>query len=407
MKKPYFLLLIFTVLLSCRNSDADNDEKNFMLGSEVLIHERISLLENKNIAVITNRTAVLSNGKHIIDAFLEKGILISKIFTPEHGFGADDKYYSSGYDIPVVSLYGSRKSFGKNDLDGIDAVIYDIQDLGVRYYTYTSTLYLTMQDALSSGADYYVCDRPSVGDLNYVSGFMLDPVFESFVGMIPVPVIYGMTTGELSLYLNSKMNSHASKFEVIPMKGYGRNTDYKYLDLPWVKPSPNIPSLESARLYPALCFIEGVNISEGRCTQYPFQQFGAPFINSSELVEVLDSYNLPGVEFAETVFTPSDEFNVSSYPSKYMNQRCYGVKLILTDISLFKPVETNIAILCALKKVTPELSWINGNFIDKLSGTDKLRKMVDNGSTYDEIIKSWSEEVNSFMSERSNFLLYP
>jgi len=378
----------------------------FKLGNEVLLSDRMELLTGKNVALITNQTGITSDGKHLIDKLSEKGVKIVKIFTPEHGFGSDDKYGHTGTDIPVISLYGSNKSFPEGSLNDVDVVIYDIQDIGARFYTYTSTLYLTMKDVIRLKKKYIVCDRPSVANLNYTGGFMLDEKFSSFVGMIPVPVVYGMTCGELALYLSNQISGETpnSNLEVIKMKGYKRQTDYSGLNLPWINSSPNITSLESARLYPALCFLEGTNISEGRGTDLPFQYAGAPFVDGQALSDELNSYNLPGIKFDAVKFTP-DKI-ISSYTPKFLNKKCGGVKLSMTDINSFKPAETSVAVLCALKKVCPEFKWTEKNFIDRLAGTDILRKMVNQGASWNEIAAAWVPDISAFILLREKFLLY-
>lgn len=376
----------------------------FQLGNEVLLNERLDIFKNKNVAVITNKTGILSNGKLLFEALINKGVNVVKIFTPEHGFESDDSYKNTGINIPVISLYGKNKSFDDADLVDVDILVFDIQELGVRYYTYTSTLYLTMKDASRKGKKFILCDRPSIANPEYFDGFMLNESFSSFVGMIPTPIMFGMTIGELGNYLRSTITNKDFDFEVIQMKGYKRNTNYEELNLPWVNPSPNILSLESARVYPSLCFIEGTNISEGRGTDTPFQLFGAPFCNGEELTFVLNSFHLEGVNFKAVKFTPDKK--ISSYDPKYMNEECNGVNITISNYIKFKPVEVSIAVLYALRASTKEFKWINNNYIDKLAGTSKLRNMIDEYKTFKEITDSYYEELEKFNSNRKKHLLY-
>ena len=233
---------------------------------------------------------------------------------------------------------------------------------------------------------------------------MLEEKFSSFVGMIPTTVTYGLTIGELGKYLKDIISPGYDDFYVIPMKNYTSKTNYEDLNLKWVNPSPNITSLESARIYPALCFLEGTNFSEGRGTDTPFQLFGAPYCDNSALLDKLNAYNFPGVKFERVVFTPSSR--ISAYEPKFMNRECNGIKITVTDYFYFKPVEVSVTILIALKNSCNEFKWINKKYIDKLAGTDKLRKMIDSGKKFEEIINSWRDEVEEYKNQIKKYLIY-
>jgi uncharacterized protein YbbC (DUF1343 family) len=392
-------LILFTVVFI-----SDAESQAFRTGDEVLITDMKDLIAGKNLGVITNKTGVDRYGTHILNRLVENGFKVKKIFTPEHGFSADDNFNVSGISIPVISLYGKKTSISKNDVEDIDVLIFDIQELGVRFYTYTSTLYLTMEDAKSFGKTYIVCDRPSVANINYFAGFNLNGKFSSFVGKIPAVEIYGMTIGELSNYLNAEY-VNLPDFYVAKMSGYSRNTLYENVMKGWINPSPSITSLESARLYPALCFLEGTNISEGRGTDNPFCVFGAPFLDSGKLLSEIESYNLEGVTFEKTEFVP-DQNKLPSYTAmKFTDKKCFGLKIIITDFIKFKPFETSIAVLLSLKKAD-EFKWTGGNFIDKLAGTDVLRKMIDEGYSSEEIIFKSNEDADKFRKLTTSYLLY-
>lgn len=407
MRKLLILFVGGLIALFCFSNSKTTESKGteiFQLGNEVLLGERLELLKNKNVAVITNKTGVLSSGKLLFEALINKGVNVKKIFTPEHGFESDDNYKNTGIDLPVISLYGKNKSIVDADLEDVDVLIFDIQEVGVRYYTYTSTLLLTMQDASRNGKKFIICDRPSISNPDYYDGFMLNQHFSSFVGMIPTPIMYGMTIGELGSYLRGTINSKDFDFEVIKMKNYSRSTKYEDLNLQWVNPSPNIVSLESARLYPSLCFIEGTNISEGRGTDTPFKQFGAPFCNAEELTFVLNSFHLEGVKFKATKFTPYKK--ISSYDPKFMEMECNGVEIEITDYYKYRPVEVSIAVLYALKASTKEFKWIENNYIDKLAGTSKLRTMLNESKSFKDIIDSYNNELETYKLQRAKYLLY-
>ncbi len=377
----------------------------FKTGSETLI-DSINLLIDKRVAVITNQTGILSDGRLLIDVLVEKGINIKWIFTPEHGLFADEKNQNIYLGIPVISLYQNQKNIDDKYLKDIDILIYDIQDLGVRFYTYTSTLYLTLKDAERNNITFILCDRPAIHNLNYISGFFLEQEYSSFVGLIPTPICYGLTTGELGNYLKSciDINGKSVNLKIMKMQGYNRNVDFESLNMKWVNPSPNIRSIEAARLYPALCFLEGTNFSEGRGTDFPFTLFGSPFCNTDKIIDELNKYNLSGIDFEKIEFTPEKD-SFGNTP-KYCNQKCYGIRIILKDFWQFKPMETAVAILLTLKNLENNFKWINNNFIDKLAGTNKLRIMIDNNESYDNIINSCKQDVENFKNTINKYLLY-
>ena len=382
----FFFLLILT--------GAINAQTSFKAGDEVLL-ENLSILKNKRIALITNKSAILPTGMHIIDALIAKGINVKKIFTPEHGFSNNDTLHG----LTVISIYDNNKTFTYDQVNDIDLLIFDIQDLSVRYYTYVSTLYITMKSACELNIPFILCDRPMIGNQDYVSGYMLDSNFSSFVGLIPTPSIYGMTIGELGTYLKFRIGKDFN-FTVLKMEGYSRSTDYEGLYSKWIDLSPSITSVESGRIYPALVYLEGTNISEGRGTDMPFRVFGAPFCNSDEIIKKLEQYNFAGVNFLPVEFTPQNN------ASKFNNKLCKGVRIDVSDIKQFEPMELSVAILITLKELYPEFKWRDNNWIDKLTGNDTLRKMINEGKSYMEIINSYQEDINSFKKIRNKYLLY-
>ncbi len=398
-------ILTFILLVFASSVFAQFTNLSFETGNTMLVKEYLNLLKDKQVGIITNSTGVDKTGKHIIDMLVENKVNVTRIFTPEHGFSADDTYKTLGIEIPVTSLYGSKYSYTKNDVNDVDVLIFDIQELGARFYTYTSTLYLTMQDAKKYGKEYIVCDRPSVADIHNTEGFMLDDNFSSFVGKIPTPVVFGLTIGELASYLNGEYVNN-DKFKVIKMKDYDSNIKYENLMSTWINPSPSITSIESARLYPALCFLEGTSISEGRGTSTPFQVLGSPFVKSDELLKNLNDFDLQGISFEKTEFVPDQSLLPSYTAMKFISVVCYGVKLKVTDMFKFKPFETSVAVLLALKKSSSKFAWTNKNFIDKLVGTNKLRTMIDNGSTLNEIISESDKDARNFKEKAKPYLLY-
>lgn len=392
--------------VSCVNEQVSRaGEVKFRLGNEVLLGN-IDVYKGKRIAVLTNQTGILSDGTHIIDALVSKGANVVKMFSPEHGIRGDENYAETDEKtgIPIVSLYNGKTKPSSSDLSDVDLLVYDIQDVGARFYTYTSTLYYAIEAAAENNTHLLVCDRPMITNPEYTDGFMLESGYSSFVGLIPTPAAYGMTCGELASYLNSEVFGKSAKLDVVLMDGYTRKTDYSSLGLTWVKPSPSMFYPSTAFCYLANCFLEGTNVSEGRGTDKPFEYFGAPWVSSGVLADELNSYGLEGVTFEPAVFTPSEK--ISAYPPKFFNKECNGIFINVISRSKFRPVKCGIAILAALKKHCPEFKFNKDNFIDKLAGTDKLRKMVNSGNTPEEIETAWKDDLSDFNNTRSGYLLY-
>jgi len=402
------LILMLQVLLPCHLADknsAANKQDEFILGNENLI-SRLDLLRGKRFAVITNQTGILKDGTHIVDALLSHGADVIKLFSPEHGIRGDESYsqVDEKTGIPIVSLYGSKKKPSPSDLEGIDIIIYDIQDVGARFYTYTSTLFYAIGAAVENNKQIIVCDRPVIINPDYVDGFMLEADFESFVGTVKIPVCYGMTCGELGNFINGEYFNNSKVFEVSKMAGYNRKSDYNSLNLKWVKPSPSMFYQSTAWCYPSTCFLEGTNVSEGRGTEKPFEYFGAPWVDSELLAGELNAFGLKGVKFQPADFTPSEK--ISDYPPKFFNKKCHGIFINVTDKMKFEPVKCGVAILVSLRKLFKEFKFDNNNFIDKLAGTDKLRKMILNDAGFNFIVDSWGNDAGDFLKTRNSYILY-
>jgi uncharacterized protein YbbC (DUF1343 family) len=385
----------------------NNNPSEFKLGNEVLLTEKLHLLKDSRVAIITNQSGITSEGTLIIDALKDKANIV-KIFSPEHGFRGDDNtgnYVDSQTGINVISLYGGKKKPSPEDLTDVDVLVYDIQDVGARFYTYVNTLYYCMEAAVNSNTKLIVCDRPSMINLDYVDGFMLEDDCKSFVGLLDVPISYGMTCGELSNFLNHYYFDGELNLEVVQMAGYSRYTDYTDLDLKWINPSPSIYFPSSAVCYTGTCLFEGTNLSEGRGTDRPFEYIGAPYVNADKLISELEQYNLSGVKFEKINYTPSSITSPSN-PPKYVGEQCEGIFVNVTDIKSFRPVETAIAIIISARKLFPEFNWRKDNFIDKLSGTKLFRNMVNSDSSLNEIMSSCRKNLDVFKEVREKYIIY-
>lgn len=353
--------------------------------------EIVALLANKNVALLVNQTSVVGT-THLVDTLVAQKVRIKKIFAPEHGFrgGADaGEHVKDSIDpktkIPVVSLYGNKKKPSAADLKGIDVVIFDIQDVGARFYTFISSLHYLMEACAENNIELIVLDRPNPNGW-YVDGPVLKKEFQSFVGVDPIPVVHGLTVGEYAQMLNGEKwleKGQQCNLKVVTC------TNYKHADrysLP-VKPSPNLPNDLAIYLYPSLCFFEGTDISVGRGTDYPFQIIGAPTIT--------------GMPFS---FAPESKPGAKTPP--HLGKTCYGINFLRkTDTSI---PGIQIGYLLKMYAAYPDKSkfFLASNFIDKLAGTDELRKQVLAGKTEQEIKASWTKDLDAYKVIRKKYLLY-
>ncbi|MDO6675072.1 DUF1343 domain-containing protein [Tenacibaculum sp. 1_MG-2023] len=364
----------------------------------------LSLLKNKNIAIVANQTSALQvlqraevapnvmGSKqithHLVDYLHNyEGINVQKVFAPEHGFRgkadageaiADGKDVKTG--IPIISLYGKNKKPSPEQLNGIDVVVFDIQDVGARFYTYISTLHYVMEACAEANIPVILLDRPNPNG-HYIDGPMLEREHKSFVGMHPVPVVYGMTIGEYGQMINGEKwlaNGIQCDLTVIPLENYTHQSTYS---LP-IKPSPNLPNDVSINLYPSLCFFEGTNVSAGRGTDKQFQIYGSPFLEKSD-------YS----------FTPQP--NEGAKHPKHKEKMCFGEDLSASE----RLVNLNLSWLVKAYKQSPKNDFFNA-FFTKLAGTTKLQEQIEQGLSEEEIKESWQQGLNDFKKIREQYLLY-
>lgn len=407
----FFILTTFTNL-SCQPSISNNQ---VLFGDEILLKEKIELLKNKRVGVVTNHTAVFPNGIHLVDTLFTGGINITALFSPEHGKRgeiSDGQNITSSFDnktgLPIFSLYGKTKIPTKEMLKNVDILLYDIQDVGARFYTYISTLYYVIKSAAENNIPIVVLDRPNPISGLQVRGTVLDSSYKSFIGIAPIAVVYGMTIGELANYFvkeNLINTKEEPELKIIRMKGWKRNYFWDDMDRQWIPPSPNIPKFETALIYPGTCFIEGTNISEGRGTDNPFLTIGAPFINSEDLINHLKSLKIAGIDFAPSSFTPV-EINGKALNPKYEGIKCSGIQFKITNKNEFNAVEFGVNLIYTLIKLYPNNFKFKKAHFDKLAGTDKLRKDLLAGKSPSTIINNWNNELKNFKSIRKKYLLY-
>jgi len=379
------------------------------LGIEVLLDQRMDLLRGKRVGLVTNATGVDRALRSDVDRFAERReFTLVALFGPEHGVRGDvqagDQVASArdaATGLPVHSLYGEHREPTPAMLAGIDVLVFDIQDVGTRFYTYPYTLAGVMRAAKRAGIPVVVADRPDPLGGVLIEGPVLDPALASFVGQYPIPIRHGMTLGELATLFNTAFGIGA-ELHVVAMQGWRRGDEPLRGALPWVPPSPNMPMPDTALVYPGMGLIEGTNVSEGRGTTRPFETIGAPWVDAQALAARLNAMGLPGVRFRPTWFTPTF--------SKHAGTACAGVQLHVSDRAAFRPVRTGLAVLKALHDQHPQdFAFLPGKppFFDHLAGVGDLRAAIQRGDTLDAIEARWAPALATFDAERRRHLLYP
>lgn len=385
-------------------------------GADVAAASGWRLLRGRRTGVISNPTGILRDARHVVDSLAEQdGLDIVGVFGPEHGFRgsaqageSEPEFEDPRTGLTVYDAYGAdaRKMAELFEKAGADTLVFDIQDVGVRFYTYIWTMYQAMVAARSVGASFVVLDRPNpIG--RRVDGPMLEPEFASGVGLKPLIQQHGMTVGELARYFNAELLLHEGdggrvELKVVRVRGWKPGTPAQHTGLPWVPPSPNMPTPDTASAYAGTGWFEGTNLSEGRGTTQPFQFVGAPYLDH-RYSDRLNAYGLPGVRFREGYFVPTF--------SKHEGKTCAGVQLLVTDPERYQAVPTAVAMLVEAHRYEG-FAWRKDSgtahpyWIDKLSGSARLRTMVDSGARPDGIAAAWREEVREFERARRPYLLY-
>ncbi|MCK2017839.1 exo-beta-N-acetylmuramidase NamZ family protein [Peribacillus frigoritolerans] len=375
-------------------------------GIEVLLKEEKNVLSGKKVGLITNPTGIDSKLTSIVDLLHDDpDINLTALFGPEHGVrgdaqaGASVEYYiDEKTGLPVYSLYGKTKKPTPEMLKDVEVLVFDIQDVGTRYYTYIYTMAYAMEAAKENDIPFIVLDRPNPQGGETVDGPVLEPEFSSFVGLYPIPLKHGMTVGELATLFNKEFKIGAD-LKVIKMKGWKRDMDYDDTGLPFVLPSPNMPTVSTTFAYPATGLIEGTNVSEGRGTTKPFELIGAPYINSDELAGKLNALRLPGVKFRAASFTPTF--------SKHAGKLSHGVEIYITDREEFKAVPTGLHIIKTIQDLYPgDFEFLAANNFNLLIGNGWIMSRIKEGTTINEILKEYQVKQDAFKKVRKNYLLY-
>ncbi len=383
-------------------------------GCDILSGGGYQLPKGARVGLLANQASVSSSLDHTAGMIFRSSAELTCLFGPQHGPSGITQanmiewegYNDPHFGIPVYSLYGETRSPLPEMLSGLDIVVVDLQDVGARPYTYIWTALLMMRACAAAGLDMIVLDRPNPIGGTTVEGPVLEEGYESFVGLWPIPMRHGLTIGEILLAINSS-DPDPCALEIVKLDGWKRDMLFPDTGLPWIMPSPNIPTPDTALVYPGMVLLEGTNISEGRGTTRPFELTGAPWIDPMELTFALESAGVPGAAFRPAVFRPTFD--------KFTGDDCGGVQIYITDRTAFRPVLCAVAVIRAVSDLCPEdFKWLDPPYeyetekppIDIIYGGPGLREGIDSGAAYDEIASGWREPLAASLESRDAWLLY-
>lgn len=401
------------------------------LGVDVFLAKQLDLVRGRRVGLITNPTGVDRAFGSIVERLrAEPGVQLAALYGPEHGVRGNAQageyvpfYFDAQFGLPVFSLYGQSqqppadmltnidaymrnydtqhtgKVVEREMLGGVEVMVFDLQDVGTRVYTYIATMAYAMEAAAQAGIPFVVLDRPNPIGGEAMEGPILEfPEYSSFIGLYPIPLRHGMTAGELARLFNARFLKTKADLTVVSMEGWRRNAWLDETDAPWVMPSPNMPTVETATVYPGQVILEGTNLSEGRGTTKPFELFGAPWIDGYVLARELNALGLPGVRFREAWFTPTF--------SKFAGERCGGCQMHVTERDAFRPVATTLALLRTVNDLYSGRLELHADYFDKVMGTSTVRAAFERGEPTDAIVGGFAAGLAGFATEREEFLLY-
>jgi uncharacterized protein YbbC (DUF1343 family)/CubicO group peptidase (beta-lactamase class C family) len=373
-----------------------------LTGIDVLEEKNFAPLAGLRIGLITNHTGIDSNGRRSIDILYKaSNVKLAAIFNPEHGLSGKERTKvqsttDTATGLPIYSLYGKSKRPTEEMLDGIDALVFDIQSAGVRFYTYITTMGYAMEEAAQRGISFYVLDRPNPLNGLTIQGPVMDEDLKSFTGYFPLPVRHGMTMGELARLFNTE-NHIGVDLHVIEMQGYKRSSWFDETGLQWIDPSPNLRSLDEAILYPGVALVEGANVSVGRGTETPFEILGAPWVSAKDLANYLNKRNINGISFKPLSFTPRS--------NRFKNHKCHGVRIILEDRNSLNVARLGVEIISALNRLYSK--HFKPDKTLGLVGSHKILQSIKKGTDPSTILSKWQAELDQFRDIRTRYLIYP
>jgi len=403
------ILLALSLLVACAAPPARSGAQ-VRAGVEVVLSDSVHLIAGKRLGLLTNNTGVDHLGRRDVDLLrMAAGARLTVLFSPEHGFrGTEDRSglpdgTDSATGLPIYSLYGGSRTAARAAVDSVDVLLIDLQDIGARYYTYIATTVQLMRDATRAGKRVIVLDRPDPVGGTAVQGNVRTHASDPdslFSGFMPVPMRYGMTLGELARLANDAL-AVGTDLVVVPALGWSRPMFYDQTGLPWVKPSPNMPDIESALLYPGTCLFEGTNVSVGRGTPAAFRLLGAPWLDPARVIARLDTSALRGVDVRATTFTP-----VGPTDGKYAGVLLKGIELRVRDRQAYDPTRLAVALLATIKAVHPADFQFRAQSFDRLAAGPELRTAIEAGQSPQAIWNSWTGDLARFREARAKYLIY-
>jgi uncharacterized protein YbbC (DUF1343 family) len=408
-----------SVMAGPSSSQAPTPPGPIVTGAEAFAASGFAAVAGKRVGLVTNHTGRVRD-EHLADVLSRApNVKLTAIFAPEHGFRGTAEAGAKVRDgvdaktgVRVFSLYGASRKPTARMLRDVDVLVFDIQDIGVRFYTYISTMGLAMQAAAAARIPFVVLDRPNPLGGDYVSGFVLEPALRSFVGQYPIPIVHGLTVGELARMIQGEKwlpGLDGLQLSVVAMQGWQRSMRWPQTGQAWVATSPNIPTFESALVYPGIGIVGETDVNEGRGTPTPFSVFGAPWIDATRMVARLDGLGLPGVRFEATTYTPRSIPEVATRP-RFEGTKIRGARVVVTDVARIEPLEIGMHVLAALvaearSKGQVRLFGKLGMF-HAIAGTKRLHRMLEAGDSGTAIVAAWQTEVAQFKARRARYLLY-
>lgn len=397
------------------NVHVSAQQNNVRFGADVFFEKYLDKISGKRVGVICNHTSLLSNGVHIVDSLRKRNVNIVALFSPEHGIRGRvpagikvQDYTDSITGLKIFSLYGKTLKPTQEMLQGIEVLMFDLQDVGARFYTYNVTMAYAMQAAAENKIQFILLDRPNPINGVDVEGPLLDVNVKSAVGFFPIPIRHGMTLGELAqMAVGENWLDKNIKIDliVVPVENWNRSMYFDEMKLSWVPPSPNMKTVSTAVVYPGNCLFEATNISEGRGTEKPFEYIGAPWINGKLLANKLNALKLNGVRFEPIEFTPTPD-SISAANPKYANRTCSGIYFNIRDRQKYRPVESVLTVLQIIQKIYPDSLTYNRNFFDKLVGDTKVLKNLNKQRNKINLGKFTKVGIKTFKKNAQKYLIY-
>ncbi len=407
----FFLIGLGLLLCLAPGRIFPSTDKLVKLGNEIFLNKLGPTLKGKSLGLVINHTSALPSGKSLVQALLEKGHAIQAIFSPEHGVtgtaeAGKEVKNSELKGITIYSLYGETKKPTPEQMEGIDLLIYDIQDVGVRFYTYITTLKHILEAAAKAQIPVYVLDRPNPVGGEIVEGPLMIPAFESFIGALPIPIRYGLTSGELAMMIKGeKWVPQDFDLHVVRMRNWKRHFYWKDTGLLWTPTSPNMPSPETAILFPGASFLSAIQLNEGSGTPHPFLQFGAPWLKPLSLMNRLNGGQDFGVELEAVKYTPQSLPGKILHPI-YENRTCHGIRITITHNEKFSPIRFALETIKALQEEWPDNISFNAFKLNRMFGNELLSRFLEGNVSYETLLSRMEKEEEFFKQKRKKYLLY-